>query len=64
MLLKDMFAGADKPKMPKPVVPAVDQRPAQNAAAEARKRMAMARGRGGTDIVSKGSTGDRLGSVG
>jgi hypothetical protein len=55
--IADLFSG---PKKPKPITPpATDQKAAQDAAAEARRRAANAKGRKDTDIVSRG-----LGTVG
>lgn len=55
--IKDLFTGPDKPKTIKQ--PATDTRAVQDAAADARRRAAMAKGRQSTDIVGRG-----LGTVG
>jgi len=56
--IADLFSGPKKQKTPAPVVPATDQTAVQDAAAEARRRAAMAKGRSATDIAG------RLGNVG
>lgn len=56
--ISNLFSGPKKQKTPPPVVPATDQTAVQDAAAEARKRAAMAKGRSSTDIAG------RLGNVG
>jgi hypothetical protein len=55
--IADLFSGPSKPKTVKP--PATDTKGVQDAAAEARRRAAAAKGRASTDIV-----GSRLGNVG
>jgi len=60
MMLKDMFVGADKPKIPKQKPPpSTSSAQVQAAETDARRRAMLSQGRGSTII-----TGTNLGNVG
>jgi len=62
MMLRDMFAGAPQPKMPKQKnPPSTSSAQIQNSELDARKRLAGALGRGSTVIAGAGTN---LGNVG